>query len=124
MKKFLLKKNLLKRYQRDFHEKKMLKKMSTERAFSIIKKPIMTEKSTNLNQFNQYCFVVSKDSNSNEIKKAIEKVFKVKVTKVNTSIVRGKSKTFKGTLGYKKDYKKAIITLEEGNTIDSSLEIK
>ena len=98
--------------------------ISIERAFSIIHKPLMTEKSTNLNQFNQYCFVVSKDSNSNEIKKAIEKVFKVKVTKVNTSIVRGKSKTFKGTLGYKKDYKKAIITLEEGNTIDSSLEIK
>ena len=98
--------------------------ISTERAFSIIKKPMMTEKSTNLNQFNQYSFIVSRDSNSNEIKQAIEKIFKVKVTKVNTSIVRGKSKTFKGSIGFKKDYKKAIITLAEGSAIDSSLEIK
>ena len=100
------------------------KKISTERAFSIIHKPIMTEKSTNLNQFNQYSFIVSKQSNSFEIKQAIEKIFKVKVTKVNTSIQLGKLKSFKGSIGYKKDYKKAIITLAEGNTIDSSLEIK
>ena len=100
------------------------KNISEERALSIIKKPIMTEKSTNLNQFNQYSFIVSKDSNSYEIKKAFEQIFKVKVTKVNTFIMRGKIKSFKGNLGYKKDIKKAIITLAEGNTIDSSLEIK
>ena len=99
-------------------------KTSDERALSIIKKPIMTEKSTNLNQFNQYSFVVSKDSNVIEIKAAIEKIFKVKVTKVNTSILRGKVKSFKGSIGSRKDTKKAIITLAEGNTIDSSLEIK
>ena len=98
--------------------------ISVERALSIIRKPILTEKSTNLNQFNQYSFVVTKNSNSNEIKLAIEKIFKVKVTKVNTSIIRGKLKSFKGTLGYKKDLKKAIVTLAEGNTIDTSLEIK
>ena len=98
--------------------------ISVERALSIIRKPILTEKSTNLNQFNQYSFVVTKNSNSNEIKQAIEKIFKVKVTKVNTSIIRGKLKSFKGTLGYKKDLKKAIVTLAEGNTIDTSLEIK
>ena len=57
--------------------------ISEERALSIIEKPLMTEKSTNLNQFNQYTFVVSKSSNSSEIKLAIEKIFKVKVTKVN-----------------------------------------
>ena len=91
---------------------------------SIIQKPILTEKSTNLNQYNQYSFVVDKNSNSSEIKKAIEKIFKVKVTKINTSIMRGKLKSFKGKIGYKKDYKKAIVTLAEGNTIDSSLEIK
>ena len=98
--------------------------ISTERAFSIIMKPLLTEKSTNLNQFNQYSFVVSKNSRSAEIKEAVEKIFKVKVTKVNTSIVKGKLKTFKGTVGYKKDFKKAIITLAEGNTNDTSLEIK
>ena len=104
--------------------KKKLNNISLERAFEIIKKPLTTEKSTNLQQYNQYSFVVSKDSNSSEIKFAIEKIFKVKVSKINTSILRGKSKTFKGTFGYRNDIKKAIVTLVEGNTIDSSLEIK
>jgi len=103
---------------------KVKKIISLERAFSIIQRPLMTEKSTNLNQFNQYSFVVSKDSNSSEIKQAIETIFKVKVTKINTSIMRGKLKSFKGNLGYKNDIKKAIVTLSEGNTIDTSLEIK
>ena len=98
--------------------------ISLERAYDIIKKPITTEKSTNLQQFKQYSFVVSKNSNSFEIKEAIEKIFKVKVNKVNTSILRGKSKTFKGQFGFRKDTKRAIVTLNEGNTIDSSLEIK
>ena len=98
--------------------------ISTEHAYDIIKKPITTEKSTNLQQFNQYSFVVSKNSNSSEIKNAIEMIFKVKVNKVNTSILRGKGKTFKGQYGFRKDIKKAIVTLDEGNTIDPSLEIK
>ena len=100
------------------------KKTTLERAYNIIKKPITTEKSTNLQQFNQYSFVVSKNSNSIEIKNAVEMIFKVKVNKVNTSILRGKGKTFKGQYGFRKDTKKAIVTLDEGNTIDSSLEIK
>ena len=66
---------------------KIKKINSSEKFYSIIQKPISTEKSTNLNQFNQYSFVVSKKSNSFEIKKAIEKIFKVKVIKVNTSIM-------------------------------------
>ena len=101
-----------------------LKSTTEERALNIIYRPLMTEKSTNLNQYNQYSFVVSKDSNVIEIKSAIERIFKVKVTKVNTSILRGKIKSFKGNLGYRKDLKKAIVTLAEGNTIDSSLDIK
>ena len=100
------------------------KKISLEKAYDIIKKPITTEKSTNLQQFNQYSFIVSKNSNSFEIKNAIEAIFKVKVTKVNTSILRGKGKTFKGQFGFRKDTKRAIVTLNEGNTIDPSLEIK
>ena len=103
---------------------KRKKIISDERALSIIIKPMLTEKSTNLNQFNQYTFVVDKKSNSHDIQQAVEKIFKVKVTKVNTSILRGKLKSFKGSIGYKKDIKKAIVTLAEGNTIDSSLEIK
>ena len=105
-------------------KKNINKNISDEKSFSIIKKTLMTEKSTNLNQYNQYSFIVSKDSCSNEIKKAIEKIFKVKVTKVNTSIMRGKLKSFKGNSGYKNDFKKAVVTLAEGNTIDSSLGIK
>ena len=98
--------------------------ISSERILSLIQSPITTEKSTNLNQYNKYSFFVSKDSNSNEIKQAVENVFKVKVEKINTLIVRGKLKSFKGSIGYVKDRKKAIVTLAEGNTIDSSLEIK
>ena len=104
--------------------KKFNRIISLERAFDIIKKPITTEKSTNLQQFNQYSFEVSKNSNSLEIKNAVEMIFKVKVNKVNTSILRGKGKTFKGQYGFRNDTKKAIVTLVEGNTIDSSLEIK
>ena len=104
--------------------KNKLKKISLDKAYEIIKRPITTEKTTNLQQFNQYSFIVSKNSNSFEIKNAIEAIFKVKVTKVNTSILRGKGKTFKGQYGFRKDTKRAIVTLNEGNTIDSSLEIK
>ena len=104
--------------------KKQTSTISLEKAYEIIKKPITTEKSTNLQQFNQYSFVVSKESNVLQIKSAIEMIFKVKVTKVNTSILRGKGKTVKGQYGFRKDSKRAIVTLNEGNTIDSSLEIK
>ena len=104
--------------------KNKFKQISLDKAYDIIKRPITTEKSTNLQQFNQYSFIVSKNSNTFEIKKAIEVIFKVKVSKVNTSILRGKGKTFKGQYGFRKDTKRAIVTLNEGNTIDSSLEIK
>ena len=104
--------------------KTKISKLSLNKAFNIIKRPITTEKSTNLQQFNQYSFVVSKNSTSSEIKNAVEMIFKVKVNKVNTSILRGKGKTFKGQYGFRKDTKRAIVTLVEGNTIDSSLEIK
>ena len=104
--------------------KNKFKQISLDQAYEIIKRPITTEKSTNLQQFNQYSFIVSKNSNSFEIKNAIETIFKVKVSKVNTSILRGKGKIFKGQYGFRKDTKRAIVTLNEGNTIDPSLEIK
>ena len=104
--------------------KNKFKQISLDQAYNIIKKPITTEKSTNLQQFNQYSFIVSKNSNTFEIKKAIEVIFKVKVSKVNTSILRGKGKTFKGQYGFRNDTKRAIVTLIEGNTIDPSLEVK
>ena len=104
--------------------KKIRNNISNERALSLIQSPIMTEKSTNLNQFNKYSFIVSKNSNTYEIKQAVETVFKVKVEKINTLVLKGKLKSFKGSIGYKNDFKKAIVTLAEGNSIDSSLEIK
>jgi len=104
--------------------KKIRNSISNERALSLIQSPIMTEKSTNLNQFNKYSFIVSKNSNVYEIKQAVETVFKVKVDKINTLVLKGKLKSFKGSIGYKNDFKKAIVTLAEGNSIDSSLEIK
>jgi len=103
---------------------KIRNSISNERALSLIQSPIMTEKSTNLNQFNKYSFIVSKNSNVYEIKQAVETVFKVKVEKINTLVLKGKLKSFKGSIGYKNDFKKAIVTLAEGNSIDSSLEIK
>lgn len=105
---------------------KHLKKnnISEGRALNIIKKPILTEKSTSLNQFNQYSFKVEIKATSLQIKSAIEKIFKVKVLKVNTLINAGKPKSFKGNFGYRKNYKKAIVSLAEGNTIDTSTEVK
>ena len=91
---------------------------------NILIRPVVTEKSSIIGADNIYSFIVSKNSNSFEIKSAIETIFKVKVNKVNTSILRGKGKTFKGNYGFRKDTKRAIVTLDEGNTIDSSLEIK
>ena len=101
-----------------------IKNISEGKSLNIIHKPMLTEKSTHLNQFNQYSFRVDLKATSIEIKNAIEKIFKVKVSKINTAIVRGKPKTFKGFSGYKKNHKKAIVTLKEGQTIDTSLEIK
>ena len=105
---------------------KNLKKnnISEGKALNIIKKPILTEKSTSLNQYNQYSFKVEIKATSLQIKSAIEKIFKVKVLKVNTLINTGKPKSFKGNFGYRKNYKKAIVSLAEGNTIDTSTEVK
>ena len=69
-------------------------------------------------EYNQVTFQVQKTSSKKEIKLAIENIFKVKVKKVNTSIVKGKLKSFRGSLGKRADYKKAFVTLEDGQTID------
>ena len=92
--------------------------ISLNKAKSIIISPIVTEKSTMISQFNQFVFKVDIKANAKEIKVAIEKLFKVKVTKVRTAINIGKFKTFKGVIGKRTDTKKAIVTLAEGNTLD------
>jgi large subunit ribosomal protein L23 len=92
--------------------------ISEERAYRILQRPLVTEKSTNGSQFGQVSFVVAPDATKPEIKQAVEKVFGVKVQKVNTSVLKGKVKRFKGVLGTRSDIKKAIVTLAEGQTID------
>ena len=90
------------------------------KAKSIIRSPIITEKSTKISEFNQFVFKVDFAANAKEIKIAIEKLFKVKVVKVNTLIIRGKTKVFKGRNGQRVTTKRAIVTLEQGNSIDMS----
>ena len=90
------------------------------KSYKIIRKPIVTEKATKLSEFNKVVFQVASKSNKNEVKSAVEKLFSVKVKSVNVINIKGKVKRFKGVLGKRNDIKKAVITLEEGNTIDIS----
>ena len=92
--------------------------MPSIKDFKTIIKPIVTEKSSLGAEYNQVTFQVNKVSTKKEIKLAIENIFQVKVKKVNTSIVKGKLKSFRGSLGKRSDSKKAFVTLEEGQTID------
>ena len=92
--------------------------MSSIKNYKIIIKPIVTEKSSLGSEHNQVTFRVDNNSTKNEIKTAVEEIFKVKVRKVNTSNVKGKLKSFRGTLGRRSNYKKAFVTLEAGQTID------
>tara|TARA_Y100000991_G_C21941830_1_gene335625 strand:+ start:832 stop:1137 length:306 start_codon:yes stop_codon:yes gene_type:complete len=98
--------------------------ISNERAFEIIRSPLISEKATFVSQYNYYVFKVSKDSNKSEIKQAVQSLFKVEVKSVNTLIQKGKQKRFRGKIGKRSSIKKAFVKLAEGQTIDTSLEIK
>ena len=86
--------------------------------YDVIRKPVITEKSTMASENGAVVFEVAIDSNKPQIKEAVEALFGVKVKAVNTTITKGKVKRFRGRLGKRKDIKKAYVTLEEGNTID------
>ena len=90
----------------------------TEKSLTILKSPVITEKSTMGSQYSQVTFRVEKSATKPELKAAVEALFKVKVTAVNTLITKGKNKRFKGVAGKRSDVKKAIVTLAEGQTID------
>ena len=92
-------------------------KMNFEK-YEIIRRPIITEKATMASETGTVAFEVNMKSSKKEIKIAIEELFGVKVKAVNTLIMKGKVKRFRGQLGRRRDTKKAYITLEEGNTID------
>ena len=87
---------------------------------NLIKKPVITEKSTANAQFNKYIFEVRNDANKINIKKTIEEIYKVKVQKLNSLHVKSKPKVFKGQRGTRSQLKRIIVTLKEGNTIDMS----
>ncbi len=91
---------------------------SKERIYELIRSPIVTEKSTLLSEFNQVSFRVPLNASKPEIKAAIEELFKVNVTAVNTLRQKGKVKFFRGQRGKRVDIKKAIVTLAEGQSID------
>ena len=86
--------------------------------YDVILSPVITEKATKLTEVNQVVFRVTLDSTKPQIKKAVSELFKVKVKAVNTVLIKGKNKAFRGTKFKKSDYKKAIVTLEEGSQID------
>ena len=88
--------------------------------YDVIRKPIITEKTTMASENGAVVFEVAIDSNKPTIKEVVESLFDVKVKAVNTTITKGKAKRFRGMLGKRKDVKKAYVTLEEGNTIDVS----
>ncbi|MCF4098679.1 MULTISPECIES: 50S ribosomal protein L23 [Maritalea] len=92
--------------------------MSMVKAYDIIRNPVVTEKSTYASEHNQVVFDVAIDATKPEIKAAVEGLFSVKVKAVNTLVRKGKEKRFRGRIGQRKDVKKAIVTLAEGQSID------
>ena len=91
---------------------------SDPRHYDLILSPIITEKATNASERNQVMFKVARHATKPQIKEAVEKLFDVKVKRVNTLIRKGKVRNFRGVRGELSDVKKAIVTLEEGHTID------
>ncbi len=92
--------------------------VSSERLYELVRRPIVTEKSTLGSEHNQVAFEVPLDARKPEILAAVEGLFKVKVKAVNTLRQKGKTKRFRGKLGTRSDLKKAYVTLEEGHNID------
>ena len=101
-----------------------MKKISTQKLYEIIRNPLVSEKTTFVSQFNYYVFKVSNKSTKSQIKQAVEKLFNVKVLSVNTLNQNGKIKKFRNISGKRPDFKKAFVKLAEGNTIDTTVEVK
>lgn len=91
---------------------------ATIRNFDVLLSPHITEKATLLSELNKVVFKIALDASKDEVASAVEAIYNVKVTKVNTIITKGKTKRFKGIMGRRVDVKKAIVTLAEGQTID------
>lgn len=94
--------------------------MNDLRHYDVIVSPAITEKSTMASEVNQVVFNVAKKATKPEIKAAVESLFGVKVTAVNTLVRKGKVKRFRGTTGRLSDFKRAVVTLADGDSIDVS----
>ena len=94
--------------------------MTDLRHYDVIVAPAITEKSTMASEQNQVVFNVAKKASKPEIKAAVEALFGVKVTAVNTLVRKGKIKRFRGTVGRQGDVKKAVVTLADGQSIDGA----
>ena len=92
--------------------------VSKERMYEVLRRPLITEKATLLSEHNQVAFEVAMDASKPEICAAVEGLFNVKVTGVNTLVQKGKVKVFRGRKGKRDDMKKAIVTLADGDSID------
>jgi large subunit ribosomal protein L23 len=92
--------------------------MSAFQAYDVILAPVITEKSSEASEPNKVVFKVRLDATKPQIKKAVEKLFGVKVVAVNTLTRKGKTKRFRGIEGRQKDMKKAVVKLAEGDKID------
>jgi len=92
--------------------------LTRQQMFDIVRTPVITEKATNASEHSQVIFRVPLTATKRQVRAAIEGLFNVKVTAVNTVRVRGKLKRFRGRLGQRPDYKKALVTLGEGQRID------
>ncbi|HEX2582036.1 MAG TPA: 50S ribosomal protein L23 [Dongiaceae bacterium] len=98
--------------------RKIVPKLAMADMYEIIRRPVITEKSTLGSQYGQVTFRVPLDATKPEIKAAVEGIFKVKVIAVNTLRAQGKRKRFGGRMGQRSDTKKAFVTLASGQTID------
>jgi large subunit ribosomal protein L23 len=87
-------------------------------AYDVFNSPVITEKATMASEANQVIFKVANKASKTEIKTAVEKLFNVKVRAVNTLVRKGKKKAFRGIQSMQRDTKRAIVTLEEGHSID------
>jgi large subunit ribosomal protein L23 len=93
-------------------------RLTRQQMYDIIRLPVITEKATNVSEHHQVIFRVPLAATKREVKAAVEGLFNVQVSAVNTLRVQGKLKRFRGRVGRRSDYKKAIVTLGAGQRID------
>lgn len=102
----------------------MSKKTATQKAavkahhYDVLQAPVITEKSTMASEHGKVVFRIKPEATKPQVKAAVEALFGVEVTSVNTTLVKGKNKTFRGRPGKRSDYKKAVVTLKDGQSID------